>query len=219
MIAIGVEPEYRYLARPLSRWGPKGEPNAPITAGSEVGDFLMQLIRSCSCSAGLLWNVRVLNWIRIPVAGEDVVMLHSGLLCPADCAWITLRWRYVACRSLTTHQFWIGNSDLSRRFGPMVGPCWSPSWGGVQFDEEEPHFDVVDLLIVGYMLEELTTFRLLCPTMLILRASLFGSHQGLTRVIKYWSLGWRLPRTWPLKSWGLEVTWNRSSFCWRLHIS
>jgi hypothetical protein len=32
-----------------------------------------------------------------------------------------------------------------------------------------------DLLIVGYLLEELTTFRLLRLIMLILRASLFGS--------------------------------------------
>jgi hypothetical protein len=49
--------------------------------------------------------------------------------------------------------------------------------------EEEPHFDVVDLLIVGYLLEELTASQLLCPTMLILQALLFESHQGLTWVI------------------------------------
>jgi hypothetical protein len=50
----------------------------------------------------------------------------------------------------------------------------------VQLDEEEPHFDVVDLFIVEYLLEELTASRFLHPTMLIHRASLFGSHQGLT---------------------------------------
>jgi hypothetical protein len=35
MITMGVEPEYRSIARLLSIWGPKGEPNAPIAAGSE----------------------------------------------------------------------------------------------------------------------------------------------------------------------------------------
>jgi hypothetical protein len=43
MIAIGVEPEYISLARSLSRWGPKGESNAPITTESEVIDFLRRL--------------------------------------------------------------------------------------------------------------------------------------------------------------------------------
>jgi hypothetical protein len=43
MLAIGVEPEYRSVARSLSGWGPKGEPNAPITAKSEVMDFLRLL--------------------------------------------------------------------------------------------------------------------------------------------------------------------------------
>jgi hypothetical protein len=43
MLAIGVEPEYRYITRPLSGWGPKGEPNAPITAKSEVTYFLRLL--------------------------------------------------------------------------------------------------------------------------------------------------------------------------------
>jgi hypothetical protein len=39
MITIRVELEYRSVARSLSRWGPKGEHNAPITAGSEAADF------------------------------------------------------------------------------------------------------------------------------------------------------------------------------------
>jgi hypothetical protein len=43
-------------------------------------------------------------------------------------------------------------------------------------DEEEPHFIVVDLLITGYLLEELTAARLLRPIMLILWALLLGSH-------------------------------------------
>ncbi|WP_428637430.1 hypothetical protein, partial [Shewanella sp.] len=43
MLAIEVEQEYRSVTRSLSRWGPKGEPNAPITAESEVADFLRLL--------------------------------------------------------------------------------------------------------------------------------------------------------------------------------
>jgi hypothetical protein len=43
MLAIGIEPEYRSVTRSLSRWGPKGEPNAPIAAESEVIDFLRLL--------------------------------------------------------------------------------------------------------------------------------------------------------------------------------
>jgi hypothetical protein len=52
MIAIGVEAEYRSVGRPLSRWGPKGEPNAPITAESEITDSLrsLKLIRQSDSS-------------------------------------------------------------------------------------------------------------------------------------------------------------------------
>jgi hypothetical protein len=39
MLAIGVEIDYRSVARLLSGWGPKGEPNAPIAAESEVTVF------------------------------------------------------------------------------------------------------------------------------------------------------------------------------------
>jgi hypothetical protein len=46
----------------------------------------------------------------------------------------------------------------------------------VRPDEEEPHFVIIDLLIAGHLLEELTASRLLCPIMLILWASLFESH-------------------------------------------
>ncbi len=53
MLAIGVEPEYRSVARSLSGWGPKEEPNALIIAGSEVVDYLSCRC-SYSCSPGLL---------------------------------------------------------------------------------------------------------------------------------------------------------------------
>jgi hypothetical protein len=43
MLTIGVEPEYRSVTRSLSGWGPKGEPNVPITIKSEVADFLRLL--------------------------------------------------------------------------------------------------------------------------------------------------------------------------------
>jgi hypothetical protein len=43
MLAIGVETEYRSVTRSLSRWGHKGESNAPIAADSEVTDFLSLL--------------------------------------------------------------------------------------------------------------------------------------------------------------------------------
>jgi hypothetical protein len=43
MLAIGVESDYRSVARSLFRWGPKGESNALITVGNEVTDFLRRL--------------------------------------------------------------------------------------------------------------------------------------------------------------------------------
>jgi hypothetical protein len=43
LIAIGVEAEYRSVSRSLSRWGPKGDPNAPITAESEMMNLLKLL--------------------------------------------------------------------------------------------------------------------------------------------------------------------------------
>jgi hypothetical protein len=52
MIAIRVKSDYRFVARSLSGWGSKGEPNALITVGSEVIDFLRQRC-SCSYSFGL----------------------------------------------------------------------------------------------------------------------------------------------------------------------
>jgi hypothetical protein len=43
LISIGVEPEYRSVSGSLSGWGPKGEPNAPIAAESEMTDLLRLL--------------------------------------------------------------------------------------------------------------------------------------------------------------------------------
>jgi hypothetical protein len=43
MLAIRVEVEYRSVTRSLSRWGPKGELNAPIAAKSEMTDLLKLL--------------------------------------------------------------------------------------------------------------------------------------------------------------------------------
>jgi hypothetical protein len=43
LIAIGVELEYISVSISLSRWGPKGESNAPIAAECEMTDFLRLL--------------------------------------------------------------------------------------------------------------------------------------------------------------------------------
>jgi hypothetical protein len=43
MFSIGVEPDYRFVTRSLSVWGPKGESNAPVIAENEVADFLSLL--------------------------------------------------------------------------------------------------------------------------------------------------------------------------------
>jgi hypothetical protein len=47
LIAIELEPEYRSVTRSLSGWSSKGDPNASITAESEVTNFfrLLKLIR------------------------------------------------------------------------------------------------------------------------------------------------------------------------------
>jgi hypothetical protein len=46
LIAIGVEPDYRFISRSLFGWGPKVEPNAPVAAESEMTDLfrLLKLI-------------------------------------------------------------------------------------------------------------------------------------------------------------------------------
>jgi hypothetical protein len=41
--SYGIETEYRAVARSLSEWGPKGEPNALIVAESEFPNFLRLL--------------------------------------------------------------------------------------------------------------------------------------------------------------------------------
>jgi hypothetical protein len=43
LIDIGVEPEYRSIARSLSGRGPNGEPDASITTESEIVDLLRRL--------------------------------------------------------------------------------------------------------------------------------------------------------------------------------
>jgi hypothetical protein len=43
LIAIGVEPEYRSIARSLFGRGPKEELDAPITTESEIVDLLRRL--------------------------------------------------------------------------------------------------------------------------------------------------------------------------------
>jgi hypothetical protein len=71
----------------------------------------------------------------------------------------------------------------------LTGSALQPDRVEVQAEVEcdlikkEPHFIVVDLLIVGYLLEELIASQLLRLIMLILQASLFKSHQGLTRKV------------------------------------
>jgi hypothetical protein len=43
LIAIRVEPEYRFVSRSFSGWDPKGESNTPITAESEMTDLVRLL--------------------------------------------------------------------------------------------------------------------------------------------------------------------------------
>jgi hypothetical protein len=43
LIAIRVEPEYRFVSKSLSAWGPKGEPNTSIAIQSEMMDLLRLL--------------------------------------------------------------------------------------------------------------------------------------------------------------------------------
>jgi hypothetical protein len=205
LIAIGVEPEYRSITRSLSGWGPKGEHNASITTDSEVTDFLrlLKLIwRSDSSMIAIAARSEVTDFLRLLkliwrsdsfmiaiAAGSEVSDFCYGwryhttsfrLVVPC---WLGLNkfllsWWHVARWSLNAHWFCSVGPDLSHRFAPEVGLCWSIDWSGVRLDEEEPNFIVVDLLIVEYLLNELIAFRLL-----ILQTSLFGSHWGLTRMI------------------------------------
>jgi hypothetical protein len=47
MLAIMVEPEYRSVTISLFGWGPKGEPNAPIIAESEMMNLVRLLKLIC----------------------------------------------------------------------------------------------------------------------------------------------------------------------------
>jgi hypothetical protein len=205
MLAIGVEPDYRSITRSLSEWGLKGEPNALITAESEVTNFLMllQLIwRLDSSMIAITAGSEVTDFLRLLkliwrsdssmiaiTAGSEVTDFCYGwryhaasfrldVLYWLDLNKFLLRWCHVACWSLNTHRFWSVSPDLSCRFVPAVRLCWSLDWSGVCLDEEEPYFIVIDLLIVEYLMEEL-----IASWLLILQASLFGSQWGLTRII------------------------------------
>jgi hypothetical protein len=54
VIDIRVEPEYRSVPRSLSGWGTKGEPNALITAESEVTNFFRSF--EADPAIGLIYN-------------------------------------------------------------------------------------------------------------------------------------------------------------------
>jgi hypothetical protein len=54
ILAIEVETEYRYVTRSLFEWGSKGESNAPITAESEVTDFLRLLKLICRSDSSMI---------------------------------------------------------------------------------------------------------------------------------------------------------------------
>jgi hypothetical protein len=150
ILAIGVETEYRYVTRSLYGWGPKGEPNAPIAADSEIADFLRLLkliwrsdLSMIAIAAGseitdflrllkLIWRSDS-SMIAITARSEVVAFYYGwryhvasfGLAVPC---WLGLNkfllmWWHVACWSLNAHRFWSVSSDLSRRFAPVVRLC------------------------------------------------------------------------------------------------
>jgi hypothetical protein len=149
MIIIGVESKYRSVDRSLSGWGSKREPNAPITTGSEVVNFLRRR-RSCSYSSGLLWNVGGLNWICKPARDEDVMLPHSGLSCPADWAWIC--------------SFWGGGAllvDHSTHTGSGVRAPICPTGSALQSDRAKVRADVeCDLMKRSRILWSYTSWSL-----------------------------------------------------------
>jgi hypothetical protein len=74
LIAIEVEPEYRSVSRSLSGWDPKGEPNDPIAAESEM----MNLLRLLK----LIWQPDLsMLAIRVEPEYRSVSRLLSGW-CP-----------------------------------------------------------------------------------------------------------------------------------------
>jgi hypothetical protein len=54
LIAIRVEPEYRFVTGSLSGWGPKGEPTAPIATESEMTALLRLLKLICQPDLSIL---------------------------------------------------------------------------------------------------------------------------------------------------------------------
>jgi hypothetical protein len=68
LIAIGVEPQYRYVSRSLSGLGPKGESNAPITVESDMMD-LLRLLK-------LIWQLD-LSMLAIGVEPEYISVTRS----------------------------------------------------------------------------------------------------------------------------------------------
>jgi hypothetical protein len=68
LIAIGVEPEYRFVSRSLSGWSPKGELNAPIAIESEMTD-LLRLLK-------LIWQPD-LSMLAIEVESEYISVTRS----------------------------------------------------------------------------------------------------------------------------------------------
>jgi hypothetical protein len=54
LLAIGVELEYRSVARSLSGWGPKGESDAPIAIESEIVDFFRLLKLICRPDSSII---------------------------------------------------------------------------------------------------------------------------------------------------------------------
>jgi hypothetical protein len=106
MLAIGVELEYRYVTRSLSRWGPKGESNAPITAESEVADFL-RLLKLIWWSDSSMIAITAGSEVADFCYGWKYHATSFGLAMPY---WLglnkfLLRWWHVACWSLNAHQF------------------------------------------------------------------------------------------------------------------
>jgi hypothetical protein len=71
MLAIMVEPEYRSVTISLFGWGPKGEPNAPIIAESEM----MNLVRLLK----LIWQPDLpMLAIRVEPEYRSVTISLSG---------------------------------------------------------------------------------------------------------------------------------------------
>jgi hypothetical protein len=73
LIAIGVETEYRSVARSLSKRGPKGEPDALIAVESEIMDLVrrLKLIRGSDSSIIAIGVEPEYRSVRISLSGWD----------------------------------------------------------------------------------------------------------------------------------------------------